>query len=68
MDEHDRASMTGAQISRRCCAWSKLTPWGWCATGASSHRLDTCKVAAVAWDVLLSDSARGVRVARQEEG
>ena len=28
-------------------------------TGASSYRLDTCKVAAVARDVLLSDSARG---------
>eukprot|EP00964_Phaeocystis_antarctica_P037663 scaffold21527_cov58-Phaeocystis_antarctica.AAC.1 len=23
--------------------------WGWCVTGASSHLLDTCKVAAVAW-------------------
>ena len=33
--------------------------WGWCATGASSHLLDTCKVAAVAWDVKLSDSAGG---------
>eukprot|EP00964_Phaeocystis_antarctica_P132876 scaffold97023_cov48-Phaeocystis_antarctica.AAC.2 len=32
---------------------------GWCATGASSYRLDTCKVAAVARDVLLSDNARG---------
>ena len=28
-------------------------------SGASSYRLDTCKVAAVARDVLLSDSARG---------
>ena len=33
--------------------------WGWCATGASSYPLDVYKVAAVARDVLLSESARG---------
>ena len=33
--------------------------WGWCATGASSYPLDAYKVAAVARDVLLSESARG---------
>ena len=38
---------------------SRALAQGWCSGGVPRYRLNTCKVAAVARDVLLSQSARG---------